>query len=157
ARFVIDMYGLSEKETRQLYPSLFQWLLDRVKPERDHNNRETRRRNWWLFGEPVGKLRNAWAGLSRIIITPETAKDRLFTFVDLPFCPDHKLYAVCSEDAAVLGVLSSRVHVTWALAAGGRLGVGNDPVYNNTKCFLTFPFPVLSSSQTERIREISES
>ncbi|WP_369690176.1 hypothetical protein [Ectopseudomonas oleovorans] len=27
------------------------------------------------------------------------------------------------------------------MAAGGRLGVGNDPRYNKTRCFETFPFP----------------
>jgi type II restriction/modification system DNA methylase subunit YeeA len=39
------------------------------------------------------------------------------------------------------GILSSRFHVLWATALGGRLGVGNDPVYNSTRCFETFPFP----------------
>ncbi|WP_368660843.1 type IIL restriction-modification enzyme MmeI [Ectopseudomonas oleovorans] len=38
-------------------------------------------------------------------------------------------------------LISSRLHVVWALAAGGRLGVGNDPRYNKTRCFETFPFP----------------
>jgi hypothetical protein len=155
-RYVIDLYGLGEQEARLQHPQLFQWLLDRVKPERDHNNRESRRRNWWIFGEPVGKLRHAWAGLNRVIITTETSKHRVFSFVNLPFCPDHKLYAVCSDDAATLGVLSSRIHVTWALAAGGRLGVGNDPVYNNTKCFSPFPFPQLAEPDAARIRELGE-
>lgn len=31
-----------------------------------------------------------------------------------------------------LKLLFSRVHSIWALAAGGRLGVGNDPRYNNS-------------------------
>jgi len=154
SRYVIDMYGLNEEEARQQHPILFQRLFDRVKPEREHNNRGSRRRNWWIFGEPVGKLRNAWSRLNRIIITPETAKHRVFVFVDLPFCPDHKLYALCNDDPLLLGVLSSRAHVTWALAAGGHLGVGNDPVYNNTKCFSTFPFPSSSESQASRIREL---
>jgi hypothetical protein len=29
----------------------------------------------------------------------------------------------------------------WALATSSRHGVGNDPTYNNTTCFETFPFP----------------
>src|SRR5690606_15721131 len=33
------------------------------------------------------------------------------------------------------------IHVTWALATGARLGVGNDPRYNKTRCFDPFPFP----------------
>lgn len=39
----------------------------------------------------------------------------------------------------------SRLHVIWALATGGRLGVGNDPRYIKTRCFETFPFPELNS------------
>ena len=36
----------------------------------------------------------------------------------------------------------------WALAAGGRLGVGNDPRYNKTRCFEPFPFPNLADQPT---------
>ena len=127
-----------------------------MKPERDHNNRESRKKNWWLFGEPVGKLRKAWQGLDRVIVTAETAKHKVFVFVNLPFCPDHKLYAVCSNDAYVLGMLSSRMHVAWSLAAGGRMGVGNDPVYNNTRCFAPFPFPDATNDQKCRVRGLAE-
>ena len=40
-----------------------------------------------------------------------------------------------------------------ALAAGGRLGVGNDPTWTNTTCFLTFPFPDPTPEQQGRIPE----
>jgi hypothetical protein len=154
--YVIDCFGFSAEQARAQHPSLYQWLVDRVKPERDHNFRATRRRNWCLLGEPVGKLRNAWRGLSRLILTPETAKHRVFAFQALPFCPDHKLYAICSADAFVLGVLSSSAHVHWAVCAGGRLGVGNDPTWTNTICFLTFPFPACTEAQAARIRHLAE-
>jgi hypothetical protein len=42
------------------------------------------------------------------------------------------------------------------LAAGGRLGVGNDPVYNNTRCFQPFPFPVTNGRQSDNIRLLAE-
>jgi hypothetical protein len=154
ACYVIDLFGYTAEEARQQHPALYQWLLDRVKPERDQNNRESRRRNWWLFGETVGKLRKAWQGLNRVIITAETAKHKVFTFVTLPFCPDHKLYAVCSDDAHVLGVLSSRIHVIWALATGGTLE--DRPTWTNTTCFATFPFPATSDDQKQKIRAIAE-
>ena len=37
--------------------------------------------------------------------------------------------------------MSSRIHVGWALANGGRLGVGDDPRYLKAECFDPFPFP----------------
>ena len=33
--------------------------------------------------------------------------------------PDNKLVNIALDDAYFLGVLSSRIHVVWALAAGG--------------------------------------
>ena len=55
--------------------------------------------------------------------------------------PDQTVIAIAIDDAYLLGVLSSKVHMCWALIAGGRLGVGDDPRYNKTRCFDPFPFP----------------
>ena len=63
--YVIDLFGLAAEEARAQHPALYQWLLDRVKPERDHNNRAGYRDRWWLLGEARGKLRGAWAVLPR--------------------------------------------------------------------------------------------
>ena len=152
--YVIDFFGYTAEDALAQYPSLYQRLLDRVKPERDHNSRESRRRNWWIFGEPVGKLRKSWAELNKIILTPETSKHRVFTFVERPFCPDHKLYAICVEDHAVLGVLSSAVHRIWSLTAGGTLE--DRPTWTNTTCFMTYPFPAQEDESQARIRTLAE-
>lgn len=155
-RYVIDFFGLSEAEARRRFPELFQRVLDRVKPERDHNRMDSRRTNWWLFGANAPKLRSAVVGLQRFIVTVETSKHKPFVFLPGSVCPDHKLYVIASDDAWILGVLSSRVHTAWALAAGGRLGVGNDPTWTNTTCFMPFPFPNCDVSQRARIRELGE-
>ncbi|MFN7213640.1 MAG: class I SAM-dependent DNA methyltransferase [Lysobacteraceae bacterium] len=46
---IVDFYPRTMSEARDAYPNLFQWVLDRVKPERDQNPVEERRKNWWLF------------------------------------------------------------------------------------------------------------
>ncbi len=153
---VIDLFGYSAERARIEHPALYQRLLDRVKPERDHNKDAQRRRDWWLFGRSNAALRISWSGLDRIILTPETSKHRVFTFQNLPFCPDHKLYAICSNEAFILGTLSSQVHGIWALRAGGRLGFGNDPTWTNTTCFLPFPFPDPVEPLKARIRQLAE-
>jgi hypothetical protein len=56
--------------------------------------------------------------------------------------PDNKLICIALDDAHAVGVISSRYHVAWALAADGRLGMGDDPVYVKTKCFDPFPADV---------------
>lgn len=155
---VIDMFGLEAVEVRKRFPAVYQWLLDRVKPERDQNNRATYRINWWIFGEPRALFRPALHGLSRYISTPETSKHRWFVFLDHSILPDNKLVNIATDDAYCLGILSSRIHVVWALAVGGHLGVGNDPVYIKTKCFDAFPFPQsqLTKKRQSRIRALAE-
>ena len=61
------------------------------------------------------------------------------------------MVTIASEDAFHLGVLSSRLHVIWSVAAGSRLGVGNDPRYNNPRCFDAYPFPDPPRHLRERI------
>lgn len=157
---VIDLFGLSADEVRERFPAVYQWVIERVKPERDQNNRAVYRDNWWIFGEPRRDFRPALAGLPRYIATVETSKHRTFQFLDASVLPDNMLIAVASDDAQWLGVLSSQVHVEWALAAGGRLGVGNDPRYNKSRCFEPFPFPHddtgLTPALADRIRQLAE-
>ncbi|MFT4560026.1 MAG: hypothetical protein ACI92S_005423, partial [Planctomycetaceae bacterium] len=153
---VIDLFGLAADEVRVRFPEVFQHVFERVKPERDHNNRAVRREKWWLFGETNPKLRVQLAGLPRYIATVETSKHRIFQFLNEEILPDNMLTAIALDDALHLGVLSSRIHVVWALAAGGRLGVGNDPRYNKTRCFEPFSFPLATESQQSRIRELAE-
>jgi len=153
---VIDLYGLTEEQVRSDFPEIYQWVVERVKPDRDQNPRASRRERWWLFGETNPKLRANLNGLSRYIATVQTSKHRLFVFLDPAILPDDKLIAIASQDASVLGVLSSFVHVVWAIASGARLGVGNDPVYNKTKCFEAFPFPIATREQQAHIRDLAE-
>jgi hypothetical protein len=152
--WVLDCFGLEAHELRERFPSIYQHLLVHVKPERDQNKRDSRRKNWWLFGEPVGKLRAALMGLNRYIVTIETSKFKPFVFIDAAVTPDHKLYAIASDDAFLLGVLSSRVQKVWASEAGGTLE--DRPTWTNTTTFSPFPFPVTEISMQDRIRQIAE-
>jgi hypothetical protein len=154
---VIDLYGLSEAEVRAQHPAVYQHVLSSVRPHRDENNRASYRDNWWLYGEARSELRKALAGVGRYIATIETAKHRLFQFLPVETVPDNKLICVALDDAYALGVMSSLYHVTWSLAAGGRLGMGDDPVYVKTKCFDPFPFPTdVSEPLKDRIRAEAE-
>lgn len=153
---VIDLFGLSAEEVRDKFPEIYQWILVRVKPQRDENKRVSRKEKWWLFNENVPKLRNMLKGLSRFISTVETAKHRVFVFLESSILPQHKLINIATEDAFVLGVLSSRIHETWALAAGSWLGVGNDPVYVKSASFEKFPFPAANEFERTRIRKLAE-
>jgi len=152
---VIDAFPCSLDELQTQHPGIYQHLLLHVKPERDNNSREGRKKLWWAFGEPNKKLRDQLSGLSRYIATVETSKHRFFTFLDQSILPDNMLVCIASDDAFHLGVLSSNVHITWALARGGTLE--DRPRYNKSVCFDPFPFPALEEGELkQRIRDLGE-
>ena len=155
---VIDMFGLTSEDVRSRYPAVYQWLLERVKPERDQNNRASYRNNWWVHGEPRKELRRSLSALPRYIATVETAKHRAFQFLDASVLPDNKLVVIALSDAYCLGVLSSGIHTTWASTAGSTLE--DRPVYVKTTCFETFPFPSddtgLTPALEARIADLAE-
>jgi hypothetical protein len=153
---VIDLLGLEKEEVRERFPEVYQRLRERVKPERDQNKRESYRKYWWIHAEPRKESRQVIADLERYIVTPEVSKHRFFQFVDGEVLPDGALISIGSDDAYHFGVLSSRIHEIWSLAAGGRMGVGNDPRYQKTRCFDPFPFPTATDDQTATIRELGE-
>jgi len=154
---VIDLHGLGIEEVFTRFPAVYQWVYERVKPERDLNNEAYRRNFWWLFGRKNTEMRDALAGLKRYIATVRVAKHRIFVFLDESVLPESRVMAIALDDAYFLGVLSSRLHTVWSLAAGASHGVGNDPTYNNTLCFNPFPFPNCTPEQRHRIRDLAES
>ena len=154
--YVIDFYGYTVNEASLENPNAYNWIVNHVKPGRDANRDKSIRENWWLHGRVRGDLRDYLADLSRYIVTVETSKHRFFVFLDEQVLPDNMLVCIAMDDAYVLGVLSSKLHVLWSLQAGGNLGVGNDPRYNKTRCFETFPFPTPTEAQRQTIRDLAE-
>jgi hypothetical protein len=152
--YAIDLFGLSIQEIQRLYPKVYQWVYDKVKPERDVNRRKASRDKWWIYGEARATFRPALRDLKRFITTVETAKHRVFLFLDSDVIPDNMLIAIALDDAYFLGVLSSHVHITWSLAAGGTLE--DRPRYNKTRCFDPFPFPDTTPEQKQKIRNLGE-
>jgi hypothetical protein len=155
--FVIDAFECDESMLRADHPAVFQRLHNLVYPERKVNKDPRLQENWWMFRRTNEQVRDSLRTLPRFVATVETAKHRVFVFLDAEIRPEHKLIVVGSDDAMILGVLSSRIHVTWALPSGGHLGVGNDPVYSKTRCFEPFPFPSAGANEMFRIRALGES
>ncbi len=151
---VIDLHGLPEIEVRSRFPLVYQHLYEKVKPERDVNREDYRRINWWLFGRPNTMLRDALENLSRYIATVETAKHRVFQFLDAEILPDNRLVCFALRDAFQLAILSSEIHVGWTLARGGLLE--DRPIYTKTDCFDPFPFPDASDAHKATLRALGE-
>ena len=153
---VIDLFGLTAEEVRSRFPKVYDHVLNTVKPERDQNKRASYRDLWWIHGEPRRDLRPALAGLSRYIATVETAKHRIFQFLDGDILPDNKLIVIRLEDTFHLGVLSSRLHTVYAGPETAGAMLEDRPVYVKTRCFDPFPFPDCTEKQKVKIRALAE-
>ena len=154
-RYVVDFFGL-EQDTARGYPKAYQHVYDRVVSDRATNREQRVIRNWWLFRRSGQDLRSALKGMSRFVGTTRTAKFRVFQFLPAHLAAESKIVVVASESAWLLGVLSSRIHVTFATKIGGWLGVGNDPTYNHTDCFNKFAFPVSNDDVRHRVARLAE-
>ncbi|WP_020394572.1 class I SAM-dependent DNA methyltransferase [Thiolinea disciformis] len=151
---VIDAYGFSSDELAILVPELWQLLKERVYPERQINPDPKVKANWWLFRRSNEQLRMLIKNIPKFIVTAETAKHRVFSFVDAGIKPEHRLVVFGFPDSVQLGYLSSRIHLLWAFNAGSTLE--DRPVYNKTICFETFPFPTPTEAQKTQIRNLAE-
>jgi hypothetical protein len=122
-----------------LYELPFEHIVRAVKPIREQNKREGRARQWWRHGEARPALRVSLEGHERCIVTSETSKYRYFVWCPVAIAPEHKLVVIPRSDDMTFGILSSRIHVVWALTTGSSLE--DRPVYTTSRCFEPFPFP----------------
>ena len=137
-RYAINFGTLSEQEAKN-WPSLYDIVRAKVKPERDLTARESRRKRWWQYGETRPGLVNAVRGLSRVIACSQTSTHISFTFLPTSIIWSTKLKIFPFEKSNCFCILQSRVHEVWARLFGSTMK--DDPVYVPTDCFETFPFP----------------
>jgi hypothetical protein len=153
-RYAIDVNHLSEEKLSSEFSRIYQWLLNKVKPERDINNDLKLRREWWRYRRSNASIRNGIQKLNRYIATTRTAKHRVFQFLASDVMAESGIVMIFLEDAYFLGLLSSQVHFVWAMAQGSTLE--DRPVYNHVLCFYRFPFPNSTAAQKQRIRDLGE-
>ena len=121
------------------WPELLAIVEERVKPERMHNKRDTRRKRWWQFGDRQPALQAATEGLKRALAISYVGQHAAFTFL-----PKGMVYAQTAivfplSEYAAFCALQSRPHEIWARFFGSSL---EDRLrYTPSDCFETFPFP----------------
>ncbi len=147
--WVVDFGVGRPAEDAALYEAPFEYVRRTVKPFRGHVRRAAYRERWWLHAEPVVGMRRAIAGLARFVVTPMTAKHRLFVWVAAGTLPDQAVVIFARDDDYSFGLLQSRIHCAWALALGTQLETR--PRYTLSTCFETFPIPRPTYEQREVI------
>ena len=147
--WIID-FGVDMPEAQAaLYEAPFEYVKEKVMPERVNNRMSWRAEHWWLRGYPATQMRCALSSLPRYIATSLTAKHRIFAWEPQNTLPSNSVIAFAREDDYFFGVLHSRIHGLWAAAMGTQLE--DRPRYTPTTCFETFPFPTPTDEQRAAI------
>ena len=149
-RYVISFGDMSLEDAGR-WPVLLQIVRDRVKPDRDKNNRETYKKFWWKAGEARPALYNAIAPLNRVVVTSRVQPHLAFSFQPTDRIFSDALCVFPLESFTALAILQSRVHEIWARLLSSTMK--SDLRYSASDCFSTFPFP--SKHPRDTIPEVS--
>jgi hypothetical protein len=135
---IVDFNDMSIEEASN-YVQPFQWVQEKVKPERVLNRRQVYQTYWWKFGERRPAMREALKSVSLYFAVPQTSKWVIFLPCPLHWLPNARTRVVACDDFYILGILTSNVHRTWVKAQSSTLK--GDTSYTHNTCFETFPFP----------------
>ncbi len=122
------------------WPELLEIVRTRVKPDRDRQNREIRKRFWWRYGERASGLYRSMEDQPRVLVINCGACPHMaFAFISNGSVYAHSLDVFCVSDDARFAVLQSRVHEVWTRFFASSL---EDRLrYTPSDCLETFPFP----------------
>jgi hypothetical protein len=137
-RYVIS-FGRMPLEEAEHWAELLAIVREKVKPERDRNNRDNYRELWWQFGEYRPGLFEAIANLDRCLVTARVSKHLLISAQPTDRIFSEQLYVFPLPAFTSFAVLQSRIHEPWARLLSSSL---EDRLrYAASDCFETFPFP----------------
>ncbi|MCB9729132.1 MAG: N-6 DNA methylase [Deltaproteobacteria bacterium] len=138
SRYVISFGDLSLAEAER-WPLLIDRVRRLVKPERDQNKREVRRKYWWRFGETAPALYAALRPLDRCLACSRHSKHLAFGWQPTDRIFSEALNILPLDRDSHFALLQSRVHERWARLLSSSLG--GTLRYTASDCFETFPFP----------------
>lgn len=138
-RWVID-FGFKSLEEAREYPEALEVVRELVKPARDEVSRDSYRRSWWRFAEPIRGMRDALADLPRYVACPALTSGRGgFCWVDTWAIATGQATVFAFDDDYSMGVLSSAIHEHWARARSSTFRT--DFRYTPSSAFATLVWP----------------
>ncbi|HEY5910074.1 MAG TPA: DNA methyltransferase [Verrucomicrobiae bacterium] len=137
--WIVDAGASLPLDVMSRYVKPFEWVVEKVKPERDKNNEPRTRDNFWIHKRPGPDMRHAVSNLWRCLAVVRHAKHLIFSWLNPSVLPDDGIYVFATDRDSFLGVMQSSIHRIWALRQGTQLE--DRPRYTPTTCFETFPFP----------------
>lgn len=132
------------------YPDCLEIVREKVKPEREKNNRKVYRDYWWQYGEKRPALYNAITNQKRVLVLCIVTQ-----YFAPAFCPTGWVYAhrccvFSLKNWYEYAILQSTIHECWARQYSSSLETRLN--YSPSDCFETFPFP----TSTAKLEEIGD-
>jgi hypothetical protein len=140
------------------FPELLKIVREKVKPERDRNNRKERRERWWQFAEkapalyhtigrghafwkhPEGWSESSKSALTRVLcFATQATKFLVFEFRPITDVYSNAIGVIALDELDYYCVLNSTIHGVWAWKNGSTLETRLR--YTPTDCLETFPMP----------------
>ena len=121
------------------WPELLEIVEERVKPERDVQNRMALRERWWQYAEKRPGLYSTIAGLERVLAISRIGNAFAFTFLPQEMVYNEKTVVFPFSKTGAFATLQSRVHEVWTRFFSSTLK--DDLQYTPSDCLGTFPFP----------------
>ena len=153
-RYVINFGEMSEAEARAGWPDLMRIVEEKVRPQRQQDNREVRRRLWWRFAETTPALVAALRGRERVLALSRVGQHGAFTFLSTRTVFAETIVVLLADEFSQFAVLQSRCHEAWARLLSSSMK--DDMRYTPSDCFETFPFPASVQTVEQVGREYYE-
>lgn len=176
SRWVINFWDWPE-ERAQEYELPWQWIEERVKPERQRRNehgefvlRKPLPERWWHFGEKRPGLYHAigrgahfiahpkgWRDvppLNQVMVITRHSKSLAFSMVDNIRVYSDATVVFALDSARDFALMQSNIHGVYAWQHGSRLK--HDLRYTPTDILETFPFPYEGSDARTVLDELGE-
>ena len=141
---------LDEKKYKEI--SLFPIIQDRILITKNHREKSTDQGTNKLAVTPW-KFRDTHETKKVSIVVPAVSSENRFYIpmgiADSETILSNRVYVVYDAEIYILGILMSRMHMTWVKAVGGRLETRYN--YSAGLCYNTFPIPELSINKKRAI------
>lgn len=142
SRWVINFHDWPEEKAAE-YADVFAIVERDVRPVRATNNRSVYREYWWQYAEKRPALLAAIADLEQVIVIALVSKTATPVRQPTGQVFSHMLGVFATDSAARLAVLSSTMHLSWALQRGSTLETRIR--YTPSDVYETFPRPCETS------------
>ncbi|MDD2995931.1 MAG: restriction endonuclease [Paludibacter sp.] len=156
SRYIINFFDWDLEYCRIQFPQILQIIEQRVKPERDKNNRKARQENWWKYGEQASGLYRSIENKKRVLATSLTTKFHCVSFVSTNFVYSQNVAVLSFNESHRFALIQSNFHAEWAWKYSATMG-SSTLSYTPSTAYETFPFPQhLTATQEQKLEEIGE-